>query len=360
MTTYALRETVEAFPAGDGAIYFLRGGTHAEHVLETPTDLDRRMLELLHAPRTREELLASAGDGAGDGTELDELLAALDTLDLLDTDTGGAATAGLPGEALERYGRQLPYLGVDGQRRLLEATVTLVGCGALGTWTALALACAGIGRLVLVDDDVVELGNLNRQVLFRHGDIGRAKVEAAAEALRAYDPRLEVVGLHRRVASAADVAEVIAGADLVVATADDPPYAIDRWVNAAALEHGIPHVAASLLPPFVRVGPLVRPGVTGCVECQHLAARREHPDHDALVAYREAHHRASPALGSLSALIGSVLSTDAIHLLTGAATPATEGHAVMIDSRDLTVTKEPVLRESGCALCAGAAIPAAA
>lgn len=353
-TTYALRQSVEAFPSTDGSIYFLRGGTHAEHVLEAPTDADRRLLDLLHAPRTRDELLAAAGPA-----EVDETLEALSALGLLETRTGAEPASPLPADALVRYDRQLPYLGADAQRRLMRSTITLVGCGALGTWTAMSLACAGVGRLVLVDDDVVELGNLNRQILFRHADVGRPKVEAAAEALVAYDPRLVVERVPRRISSAADAAEVMAGADLVVATADDPPYAIDRWVNAAATGRGIPHVTASLLPPHVRLGPLVRPGVTGCFECQHRAARRSHPDHDALVAYRERHRRATPAIGSLSALVGSVLSNDAIHLLTGAATPATEGHALLVDGRDLTVTREAVPRDPGCEVC-GAAIPAAA
>lgn len=356
-STYALRETVEAFPAGDGAIYFLRGGTHAEHVLDEPTALDRRLLELLHEPRTRGELLEAAGPGAGSGSAVDELLGALDALGLLDT-AGAAPPAGpLPPAELERYGRQLPYLGIDGQRRLRRATVVLIGVGALGTWTAQALVCAGVGRLVLVDDDAVELGNLNRQVLFRLADVGRPKVDVAAEALAAADPALDLVRLRRRIAGPADVDAAITGADLVVSTADDPPYAIDRWVNAAAVARRVPHVSASLLPPRVRVGPLVRPGVTGCVECQHIAARRAHPDHDALMDYRSRHHRQPAALGSLSALVGSVLSTDAIHLLTGLATPATEGHAVLIDSRDLSVTKEPVVREARCEVCAVAIPP---
>ena len=354
-TTYALSDMVEAFPAADGAIYFLRGGTHAEHVLDEPTELDRRALELLHQPRTRTELLAEDGEAAG--PELDELLEALDGLGLLDA-RAGAQAAGpppLPGEAMARFDRQLPYLaaagGVDAQRRLLEATVVILGCGALGSWTAAGLACAGVGRLVLVDDDRVELSNLNRQLLFRRSDVGRPKVEAAADALAAFDPQLEVVPVQRRVHGVADVEAVVAGADLIVATADDPPYAIERWINAVALARGIPHVSASQLPPFVRVGPLVRPGVTGCVSCQHLAARRAYPDHDALVRFRETHRRTATALGPLSALVGSVLSTDALHLLTGVARPATEGRALVIDSRDLSVEAEPVERDPDCELC---------
>jgi len=226
--------------------------------------------------------------------------------------------------------------------------------GALGTWTALSLACAGVGRLVLVDDDAVELGNLNRQVLFRHADVGRPKVDAAADALRAFNPDLEVATANLRVTGPADVAAVIAGSDLVVATADRPAFAIDRWVNAAAFAQHVPHVSASLVTPSVRVGPLVRPGITGCTECQHIAARREHPDHDALVAYRTRHLRPGPTIGSLSSLVGSILSNDAIHLLTGVATPATEGRVVMVDARDLTVTHERIRREPDCEVCASA------
>ena len=357
MSTYALRDLVEAFPASDGAIYFLRGGTHAEHVIEEPTELDRRLLELLHRPRRRAELLAEAGAARED--ELDELLGALDALGLLEAEAAAVPAAGpLDAEAAARYDRQLPYFAAEGrgsgeeaQRRLMDATVAIVGCGALGSWTAAGLACAGVGRLVLVDDDRVELGNLNRQLLFRRADVGRPKVDAAAAALRAFDPRLEVTRIRRRVRSAADVDAVAGDADLIVATADDPPYAIEHWVNAVAMERGIPHVSASQFPPFVRVGPLIRPGITGCVSCQHLAARRAHPDHDALVRYRETHRRTPPALGPLAGLVGSVLSTDATHLLTGVATPATEGHALVIDGRSLSVVREPVVRDPECELC---------
>ena len=178
------------------------------------------------------------------------------------------ATGALTGEAAARYDRQMPYFaaaspavgGAAAQRRLLDATVTIVGCGALGSWTAAGLACAGVGRLVLVDDDTVELSNLNRQLLFRRSDVGRAKVDAAHDALEAFNADLVVERVPLRVRSAADVDRVAEGADLIVATADDPPYAIERWCNEVAFARGIPHVSASQFPPHVRVGPLVRPG----------------------------------------------------------------------------------------------------
>ncbi len=354
MTTYVLRDMVEAFPAADGAIYFLSGGTHAEHVLEEPTALERRVLELLHAPRTRAELV---GDPREAGA-VDDLLAELDELGLLEARADGSATPLLTQEAAERYDRQLGYFarvsrarGQETQRRLLGATVAIIGCGALGSWTAAGLACAGVGRLVLVDDDTIDLSNLNRQILFRRSDVGRPKVDAAREALQAFDPHLEIDPIAQRLKGAADVCRATEGADFIVATADDPPYAIDRWVNEVAVSRGIPHVSASQFPPFVRVGPLIRPGITGCVNCQYVAARRDFPDFDGLVRYREANKRTATVLGPLSALVGAILSMDVTHLLTGVATPATEGCALMIDSRSLAVEREPVSREAGCEVC---------
>ncbi|HEX2084799.1 MAG TPA: hypothetical protein VHF89_03885, partial [Solirubrobacteraceae bacterium] len=132
---YALRSTVEAFPAADGAIYFLRGGTDAEHVLEEPTAAERELLDLLHEPRTVGELQDALG------AEVEGLVGELEALGLVEQ---ADAALDLPPEALARYDRQLPYFmdvtqsaaaTAEAQRRLMEATVAVVGTGALGSWT---------------------------------------------------------------------------------------------------------------------------------------------------------------------------------------------------------------------------------
>lgn len=349
-----MRPTVDAFRASDGAIYFLRGGTDAEHVLADPHPAEARLLELLHVPRTRDEL----ADALGEAALVDQLLDELRCLRLIDVDEPRRPR--LAPDRAARFDRQLAYFadaagdsaGAEAaQERLAAARVTIIGCGGLGSWTAAGLACAGIGHLVLVDDDTVELSNLNRQILFSCDDVGARKVEVAAPKLSAFDPRLNVVAVAQRVASADDIFDVARGADLIVGTADSPPYEIARWINSAALRLGIPHVHAAQFPPYVRVGPLFRPGVTGCLSCQEHAARRDYPDYDAVVAYRQRRNAAAATLGSLSGLVGSILSNDAIHLLTGLATPATEATAIVIDGRDLTVHKEPVRIEPECEMC---------
>jgi ThiF family len=160
--------------------------------------------------------------------------------------------AELPPDLAARFHRQLPYLAGFGdpaalQLRLRASTVAVLGCGGLGTWALGALAGAGVGSFVLVDDDVVEASNLNRQVLYGAGDVGRAKVDRAAAWLRAFDPGVRVVTHRLRVAGPDDVGSAIAGADVLVQTADTPPYALVRWVDSACRSLGIPYVLGGVL-----------------------------------------------------------------------------------------------------------------
>ena len=359
-TRLALRETVEAITAADGDIYVLRGGTDAEFVIEDPSPFERALVELLHEPASVPELHAALTrrGHARSAAEVEAAIADLDAVGLIGERP--VPYEGLGPEDRERYDRQLVYFGdligegapaVDAQRRLLAASVTIVGCGALGSWTAAALACAGIGRLVLVDDDTVELSNLNRQLLFRRDDVGRRKVDAAADALAAFNPGIAIERVHTRITGPDDVARLVAGADLVVGTADHPPHRIARWLNEGCHAVGVPHVTAAQFAPIVRLGPLFRPGVTGCQACQEQAARDEYPDYDALVEYRMSRPITGATLGPPSALIGGVLAMDAVHVITGAATPATQGRSLVVDMRDLSIAADPVRAHPGCPVC---------
>ncbi len=361
-----LKRTVEAFPASDGNIYILRGTETAEFVVPDASPWDRALLEALGSRPATEPLQATL-DRLGLEVEADELERSLSTLAELGLleEPPPAGGAVIPREAAERSQGQLLYFAdmappgthsQECQRRLSEARVVVLGCGGLGSWTLWALACAGVGTLVLVDDDTVELGNLNRQLLFRASDLGRLKVEAAAETLSAFDPAIRLEAIPHRVRGPEDVASVAAGADLVIGTADWPIYEIGRWVNEACFGAGIPHTSAAQFPPFVRVGPLYEPGRTGCVECLEVAGRREYPLYDELAAFRRARGVTAATIGAASGLIGSLLAMDAIHQITGIVEPATLGSAAVVDLRTLEVTRDGVTRERGCPVCS--ALPA--
>src|SRR5580698_1828758 len=110
----------------------------------------------------------------------------------------------LSDEELDRYARHLVLrqVGGPGQAKIRAASVLVVGAGGLGSPVALYLAAAGIGRIGLVDDDAVSLSNLQRQILFKTKDVGRAKVDAGAEALKALNPGVEITVHHTRLTAA--------------------------------------------------------------------------------------------------------------------------------------------------------------
>ncbi|MCB1993588.1 MAG: HesA/MoeB/ThiF family protein [Geminicoccaceae bacterium] len=151
----------------------------------------------------------------------------------------------LDDDALRRYARHivLPEVGGRGQERLLAAAVLVVGMGGLGAPLALYLAAAGIGRLGLVDDDVVASSNLHRQVLYTEADIGRPKVEAAAARLAAIAPacRVEQHGIRLDGEAAG---ELVAGYDVIVDGTDNAP--TRRLVHDAAMRARRPLVSASV------------------------------------------------------------------------------------------------------------------
>jgi molybdopterin/thiamine biosynthesis adenylyltransferase len=151
----------------------------------------------------------------------------------------------LPPERLSRFARHivLPELGGTGQVALTKAHVVLIGCGGIGSPALQYLAAAGIGRLTLVDSDVVELSNLQRQTVFTTADIGRSKAEAAAVWVRHFDEALDVRALGVRVETD-NAARVIDGADLVLDGCDN--FATRLAVSDACVASAIPLTSAAL------------------------------------------------------------------------------------------------------------------
>ena len=202
---------------------------------------------------------------------------------------------------------------------------------------------------MLVDDDVVALDNLNRQILYRERDIGRPKVLAARDALAAFDPALELVVHQRRLTSECDVAEVIEGTDVVVEVADWPPHLLARWVDGACRALSIAHISAGQDPPKLRVGPYFLADRPGCLQCLEAAARRNFPLYDELAEARSRRPATAATLGAASGIVGSLIAMEVIHHLAGIATPATANRAVLLDLLTLTLATETVEPEPGCA-----------
>ncbi len=147
---------------------------------------------------------------------------------------------------LLRYSRQilLPKIGVEGQQKLLDSHVLIVGAGGLGSPVAMYLASAGIGRISICDDDEVDLSNLQRQIMHRNQDIGRPKVASAKDTLTALNPDIQITPLQARL-GAAQLDELVKQADLVVDASDN--FATRFAINAACVDNGTSLVSGAAI-----------------------------------------------------------------------------------------------------------------
>ena len=343
--------TTELIELPDGDVYLLRPSTDAAIQIAEPDEKERRLLAALDGKHTLEQLHEEFGREA-----VDDAISQLGQLEVIEDAADDERLA--PGE-LARFDRQLRYFSdiggdltpADCQERLREAKVAVLGVGGLGGWSAWALACTGVGEMWLIDGDEVEISNLNRQILYTEADLGHSKVECAAARLRAFNSGMRITADARRLESQADIAEFIAGSDVVIDAADWPAHDIERWCNAACFEAGIPYITMSHFPPIARVGPLYVPGKTGCYVCQEAGWRREYPLFDAVIEQRRAKPSPAATLGPACGLIGGHVALDLTHLLTGLAKPSAQGVAHIYDLRTMEVKHEPVVPEPGCPVC---------
>ncbi len=348
-----LKRTTQRMEAPNGDLYLLRPSAGADIHIEDPDPEGRRLLAALDGTRTEEELIDEFGPD-----EVGDLLAQFEELGVVED---AADDDEIPEAVVERFDRQLRYFAdittgptaAECQERLASARIAVLGVGGLGGWAALNLACCGIGELLLLDFDRVELSNLNRQVLYSEVDIGRFKAEAAAERLAGFNSAMKIEPRVQRLDSEAAITETIAGYDLVIDACDWPAHDIERWINSACFASRIPFIAMSHFPPVARVGPLYVPGVTGCFACQEISYRRAFPLYD--IAVEQQRGKGSPAatLGPACSLIGGQVGLDIMHHLTGLARPSTLGVGHMFDLRTMAVDREPVVPEPSCPVCGG-------
>jgi bacteriocin biosynthesis cyclodehydratase domain-containing protein len=348
-----IKRTTEPIESPNGDLLLLRPSADGDIRIEQPDDRDRRLLASFDGEHTLGQLYEEFGRA-----DVDDLIAQLQELELVED----GADDDLVGEAeRERFDRQLRYFSDVGrsggptpsecQRRLREAKVAVLGVGGLGGSAAIWLASVGVGEMWLIDGDRVEISNLNRQILYTEADVGERKVEVAAARLRAFNSAMRVTATARRLESEAEIADFVAGADVVVDAADWPAHEIERWCNNACFEARIPYVTMSHFPPIARVGPLFVPDRTGCFACQEAAYRRQYPLFDVAIEQRRAQPSPAATLGPACGLIGGQVGMEVMHLLTGLAEPATLGAAHIYDLRTMQLEREPVVPEPDCPVC---------
>jgi molybdopterin/thiamine biosynthesis adenylyltransferase/rhodanese-related sulfurtransferase len=245
-------------------------------------------------------------------------------------------------EQRERYSRHLliPEIGAEGQQKLLDARVLLLGAGGLGSPTALYLAAAGVGTLGLVDNDAVDLSNLQRQVIHSNDRIGTLKVDSAEESIRALNPDVRVVKYPVRL-DASNIVEIIEGWDVIVDGVDNFP---TRYLlNDATVRLKIPVVSASILG-FDGQLSVFKPYEGPCYRCLF----REPPPAELAPSCG-----ANGVLGVLPGTMGMLQATEVVKLILGIGEPAI-GRLLLYDALAATLTEVRVHRDPDCPICSRA------
>ncbi len=242
-------------------------------------------------------------------------------------------------EQLLRYARHilLPQIGIEGQQRLLASHVLVIGVGGLGSPVAMYLASSGVGELTLVDFDVVELSNLQRQIVHGTADIGRPKVESARETLLRLNPECRVLIFGRRL-SADELRGQVACANLVLDCSDNFPTRFA--VNAACAASGTPLISGAAVRMDGQVALFSgRPGEP-CYQCLYGAE-----------GATEETCSETGVLAPLVGVIGSLQAIEAIKWITGAGTTLA-GRLLVLDALQGTWRTLRLKADPDCPTCA--------
>jgi len=242
-------------------------------------------------------------------------------------------------EQSTRYSRHflLPEVGEDGQAKLLDAKVLLIGAGGLGSPTAFYLAAAGVGTIGIVDHDVVDMSNLQRQILHTAERVGMPKVESARETLQALNPDVHIVGYQERLSSE-NVMRLFADYDVIVDGCDNFP---TRYlVNDACVMLGKPNVHGSIFQ-FEGQASVFYPGKGPCYRCLFP----EPPPPGAAPSCAEA-----GVLGVLPGLVGCVQALETIKLILGAGKPLI-GRMVYFDTLSMELRIHKLRKDPNCPVC---------
>jgi adenylyltransferase/sulfurtransferase len=241
-------------------------------------------------------------------------------------------------EQLLRYSRQimLPGLGVEGQQRLLNSRVLILGLGGLGSPVAMYLAAAGVGTLVLVDYDRVDLSNLQRQIIHTSERIGNLKVDSASQALQALNPDVRVESLPQMLEQTR-LREQIDRADLVIDASDN--FATRFAINAACFATATPLVSGAAIRMEGQVSVFLGQPGGPCYQCLYP----EQGEEDQTCS-------ANGVLAPLVGIIGSIQATEAIKLLAGLGT-SLNGRLLLLDAMQMQWRSLGLKADPNCPIC---------
>lgn len=243
---------------------------------------------------------------------------------------------------LLRYIRQivLSEIGMAGQKKLKESRVLMVGCGGLGSPAALYLASAGVGTLGLIDDDLVSLDNLHRQILHRTGSVGKPKVSSASETLLEINPEVLIKTYQERLTEA-NTGPIIDGYDIVIDGSDN--FETRYAVNASCVKKGIPFIMGSVLRFEGQMAVFDTARNSACYACVYPFPP---PPEISPTCSR------AGVIGPVPGIIGTLQALEAIKIIVGFGEPMT-GKLLIFDGLTCRMRVLEVKKDAKCPVCQG-------
>jgi molybdopterin/thiamine biosynthesis adenylyltransferase len=247
-------------------------------------------------------------------------------------------------QQLLRYSRHilLDEIGIEGQERMLAASALVIGAGGLGSPAAMYLASAGIGRITLVDDDVVDLTNLQRQILHTTARVGQPKAESGRAALAQINPEIEVVALRER-AGDARLAQLVAASSVVLDCSDN--FATRHAVNRACVAQRVPLVSGAVIRFDGQLSVFdPRRADSPCYSCLFPQDQK----------FEDVACSTMGVFAPLVGVIGAMQAAEALKLVMAVGS-SLAGRLLLLDGRGMEWTSIRIARNPACAVCGGTA-----
>ena len=243
-------------------------------------------------------------------------------------------------DQLLRYSRQimLPQIDVQGQQKLLDSTALIIGLGGLGAPVSMYLAAAGVGHLILVDFDEVELTNLQRQIVHSHHDIGRAKVESAKDNLLRLNPETRITTINKKL-EADELLQQVQAVDIVIEGSDN--FKTRFAVNETCVKTNTPLVSGAAIRMEGQVAVYLNDGNGPCYHCLYK-------DEGELDTSCSTNGVLAPVVG----IIGSIQATEALKVLTGVG-EVLSGRLLLLDALTMEWRTLKLKKDPGCPVCGG-------
>ena len=243
-------------------------------------------------------------------------------------------------DQLLRYSRHilLPQIGIEGQQRIVAGHALVIGAGGLGSPAALYLATAGVGTITIVDDDVVDLTNLQRQILHTHDSVGRAKAASASATIARYNPEVKVVALQER-AEGARLEDLVAQADVVLDCCDN-----------FATRHAVNRACVNLQKPLASGAAIHFDGQVSVFDLRDAAAPCYHCLFPEGQEVEELRCAVTGVFAPITGIIGAVQAAEALKVLAGAGATL-NGRLLLLDGLSMEWRSINVKKDAGCAVC---------